>query len=145
MCGWLFLFLLAAGLVTQAAAQSPAGRWRTIDDKTGQVKSIVNLWVQDGVLYGRVEKIINPDPNNPEHKCMHCPGDLDNKPVVGLQFLWGLKQAGNEWNGGYILDPDNGTTYKCLIALEDKGKKMKVRGFIGFSLLGRSQTWTREP
>ena len=60
-----------------------------------------------------------------------------------MAILWGLAEDHEEWNGGYILDPKNGKTYKCEMKLEDGGKKLTVRGYIGFSLLGRSQTWIR--
>ncbi|MGB8261591.1 MAG: DUF2147 domain-containing protein [Terracidiphilus sp.] len=151
------LLLLAAGGPNSAAqgtatppapATTPVGHWKTIDDATGKEKSVVVLWMQDGQLFGRVEKILDPDPGNPEEKCLKCSGDLKNKPIAGLQILWGLHPnsadaKGAEWAGGFILDPHSGTSYKCLIALEDNGRKLKVRGFIGFSLLGRTQYWYR--
>lgn len=151
---FLFAFLLlapfrASGLWAQAAAQpaqaaTPAGRWKTIDDKTGKAKSLLTLWEQDGKLYGRIDEILDPAPDNPNHKCIHCSGAMKDKELLGLEILWDMKRTGNEWSGGFILDPDNGSTYKCKMALEDGGKKLKVRGFIGVSLLGRTQYWQRE-
>src|SRR5215471_11024198 len=77
-------------------------------------------------------------------RCTRCDGELKGRPLIGLHILWDLSKDGDEWSGGKILDPDNGKVYKCYIALEHDGKKLKVRGFIGFSLLGRTQHWFRD-
>jgi uncharacterized protein (DUF2147 family) len=145
-CVVVFLSLLMPSrLFAQAAASgTPAGRWRTIDDRTGKVKSLLVLWEADGKLFGRIEKIVNPDADNPNHKCIHCSGAMKDKELLGMQIIWDMKQANGSWAGGYIFDPDNGSTYKCTMTLEDGGKKLKVRGFIGISLLGRTQYWDRD-
>ena len=127
-----------------ASPASPVGQWRTIDDVTGKAKSVVVIWQQDGKLLGRVQKLVNPDPHNPDPRCYDCAGDQRGKPVVGLQILWDLRKDGAGWSGGTILDPENGKTYKCLISVEDGGMKLKVRGYLGLSLLGRTQYWFRE-
>jgi len=135
----------ALGIPSQAAAQtSPVGRWTTVDDVTGKVKSIVSIWEENGKLYGKIEEVINPDPDNPKRICLHCQGDLKDKPLAGLRILWDMAKDGDQWSGGRILDPHNGKVYKCSLALQDGGKKLKVRGFIGFSLLGRTQYWSRK-
>ena len=77
-------------------------------------------------------------------RCGHCPGELKNTPLIGLRILWDLKKDGAQWSGGKVLDPETGKIYKCVIAVEDGGKKLKVRGFIGFSRLGRTQYWLRD-
>jgi uncharacterized protein (DUF2147 family) len=123
---------------------SPVGRWKTVDDATGKVNSLVVIWEEDGKLYGKIEKLVDPDPQDPDPRCDRCEGELKNKPLLGLRILWNLRRDGEEWSDGKILDPDNGKVYKCNIALEDDGKKLKVRGFIGFSLLGRTQHWLRD-
>ena len=123
---------------------SPVGRWRTVDDVTGKAKSIVTIWEENGKLYGRVQNLVDPDPKDPNPRCEDCTGDQKNKPVIGLRILWDLQKDGDGWSGGTILDPANGKTYKCLLQLEDGGTKLKVRGFIGVSLLGRTQYWQRE-
>lgn len=123
---------------------SPVGRWRTVDDVTGKAKSIVAIWEENGKLYGRVQNLVNPDPKDPNPRCEDCTGDQKNKPVIGLRILWDLQKDGDAWSGGTILDPANGKTYKCLLQLVDGGTKLKVRGFIGLSLLGRTQYWQRE-
>jgi uncharacterized protein (DUF2147 family) len=108
------------------------------------VSALVVIWEQDGKLYGKIEKLVDPDPKDPDPRCDRCEGELNSKPLLGLRILWNLRRDGDEWSGGKILDPDNGKVYKCSIALEDDGKKLKVRGFIGFSLLGRTQHWLRD-
>ena len=123
---------------------SPVGRWKTVDDVTGKPKSVVTIWEEHGKLYGRVQKLVDPDPKNPNPTCEDCTGEKKGKPVVGLKILWDLQKDGDGWSGGTILDPSNGKTYKCLLSLEDGGTRLKVRGFIGVSVLGRTQYWLRE-
>ena len=143
----------APNTFTEATAQSaaattpattPEGRWKTIDDKSGKPKSVLVLWLKDGKLYGRIDTILNPDPDNPDHKCIHCSGDMKDKELLGMEILWDMKPTGSKWSGGFIFDPDNGSTYRCVMELQDGGKKMKVRGYIGVSLFGRTQYWYRE-
>jgi uncharacterized protein (DUF2147 family) len=126
-----------------SALSSPAGRWKTIDDETGKTKSIVVIREEKGKLYGMIEKVLDSDQPGPNPLCVHCEGDLKNKPENGLQIMWELKRDGNQWSGGQILDPHNGKIYRCSISLEDGGKKLKVRGFIGIALLGRTEYWLR--
>jgi uncharacterized protein (DUF2147 family) len=137
------------GITAEAGAQSPpvkspVGRWKTIDDITGKAKSVVLIWEQGGKLFGRIQKLVDPDPKDPNPTCDGCAGAQKGKPVVGLQILWNLQKNGDGWSGGTILDPATGKTYKCLLSVEDGGTKLKVRGFIGLSLLGRTQYWLRE-
>ncbi len=141
-CSLVFSLLL--WLAPLEAQPTPAGRWKTVDDATGKPKSIVAIREEGGKLFGTIEKVLNPRPDNPNQVCQHCVGGLKDKPLVGLEIMSGLKKDGDQWSGGKILDPDNGKFYKCLIAVEEGGKKLKVRGFIGFSLLGRTQYWVRE-
>jgi uncharacterized protein (DUF2147 family) len=126
------------------AQEGILGRWKTIDDETGKPKSIVEI-TRDGDTYkGKIAQLINPREPNP--MCAECPGDKKGKPIDGLEIIWGIKEteAGKEWGGGKILDPQNGKVYKVRLRPKDGGEKLEVRGFIGFSLLGRSQTWLRE-
>jgi uncharacterized protein (DUF2147 family) len=150
----LFLILSALAMFTpQITAEiggqdppsnSPIGLWRTVDDVTGKVKSVVAIWEERGKLYGRIQKLVNPDPADPNPRCQDCAGEQKGKPVIGLRVLWDLKKDGDRWSGGTILDPESGKTYKCLVSLEEGGTKLKVRGFMGFSLLGRTQYWLRQ-
>jgi uncharacterized protein (DUF2147 family) len=150
----LVLLMLVGSVYTPAAVaetggqnssgNSPVGLWKTVDDATGKVKSVVSIWVENNKLYGRIQKIVDPDPKDPNPTCDDCSGDQKGKQVIGLRILWDLQKDGDGWSGGSILDPANGKIYKCLLSVEDGGKKLKVRGFIGFSLLGRTQYWLRE-
>ena len=136
------LIFFVCGLAPSAFAAdlgSPAGYWKTIDDDDGKEKSIVQLWVKDGLLYGKIVKLFE----DPDATCKKCEGDLKGKPVMGMQILTGLKKDGDEWSGGRIMDPANGKTYKCYVELREGGKKLKVRGYIGISLFGRTQYWYR--
>lgn len=123
---------------------TPIGRWKTVDDVTGKATSVVTIFEENGKLYGRIEKLIDPDPLDRDPRCNRCDGDAKGRPLIGLEILWGLRRDGAQWSGGRILDPETGKTYKCVVALEDGGAELKVRGFIGFSILGRTQYWTRE-
>ena len=126
-----------------AADASPTGVWKTIDDKTGHAKSIVEITEQNGELTGTVKEVLESE-QGPHPVCKECEGDRKDKPVVGMQIIWGMKKDGDGWSGGHILDPKNGKIYGCKMHLTDNGQKLEVRGFIGFSLLGRSQTWERQ-
>lgn len=136
---------LVSALAQAADLSTPVGLWRTIDDKTGMARSLVRIVDAGGTLEGKVEKTLNRRPDDdPDGLCRACTGARKDQPVVGMTILWGLKQEGDEWKGGEILDPKNGKTYRCRMKLIEGGKKLEVRGFIGVSLLGRTQTWVRE-
>ncbi len=132
------VFLVCAIFV--GTAQDVTGKWKTIDDDTGEAKSIVEVYKQDGKIYGKVIEILNPAKK--DAVCKDCPDEAKGKPILGLVILKGLKKDGDEYSGGTILDPNKGKVYKCLIALEN-ADKLKVRGYVGFSLMGRSQYWQR--
>lgn len=141
----LFLAVsLAAAKAQLAKDPTPVGRWKTVDDSSGKAESIVRIWEEHRILYGRIEKLLDPKPDDPTPRCTLCEGDLKDQPVMGLRILWNLHKSSGQWIGGKILDPDNGKVYQCSIALEDGGKRLKVRGYIGFSLFGRTQYWSRE-
>ena len=136
------ILMLASSLVT--AAGSPVGVWRSIDDKTKQERSIIRITEENGELKGVVEKIFDQPGDDPAHLCKDCKDERKDKPIIGMAILWGLKKDGDAWAGGEILDPKNGKIYRCKITLSDNGKSLNVRGFIGISLIGRSQTWLRQ-
>jgi uncharacterized protein (DUF2147 family) len=142
----LTLIVLGLALVSGHAADrdSPVGLWRTIDDKSGKERSLVRVSETNGQLQITIEKLFREPGEETNPLCDKCPGEKKNKPVTGMQIGSGLKKAGEVWSGGEILDPENGKTYKCKVWLEDKGNKLHVRGFIGVSLLGRTQVWVRE-
>ncbi|SHG18864.1 Uncharacterized conserved protein, DUF2147 family [Flavobacterium micromati] len=120
--------------------QTVLGKWKTIDDETGKAKSIVEIYERSGKVYGKIIDIL--DVNKKKSLCTNCTGDDKNKPVLGLVIIKGLKKDGAEYNSGKILDPITGKEYKCFLALEGN-EKLKVRGYIGISLFGRTQTWQR--
>ncbi|WP_165929437.1 DUF2147 domain-containing protein [Flavobacterium rhamnosiphilum] len=120
--------------------QSVVGKWKTIDDETGKAKSIVEIYERSGKIYGKIIDIL--DAEKKKNLCVNCPGDEKNKPVLGLVIIKGLTKDGNEYNAGKILDPTSGKLYKCFLALEGNDK-LKVRGYVGVALFGRTQTWNR--
>jgi uncharacterized protein (DUF2147 family) len=125
-----------------AADHSFVGRWRTIDDKTGQPRGIVRVYEREGELFAAVEKGLWPGDEG--RTCTKCTDERRNQPIVGLVIMRGMKLIDGEYRGGDILDPDSGAIYRCKLRLDDDGRKLKVRGFLGFSLFGRTQTWERE-
>jgi uncharacterized protein (DUF2147 family) len=139
------LALLLLLLPLSAFAQNtPVGTWTTIDDKTQKPKSVVEIYqAKDGSLAGRVTDVLQSD-RGPNPVCDKCSGDRKDKPVKGMVILWGIKQKGDVWEGGQILDPASGKVYSVKVTPVDDGKKLEVRGFMGFSLLGRTQTWVRQ-
>lgn len=115
------------------------GKWKTIDDETGQAKSIVEIFKKtDGKYYGKVSQLLIKPANA---NCVDCKDDRKNKPILGMEIIRGLKKEGNEFTGGTITDPKTGKTYKCTITKD--GTKLNVRGYVGFSLIGRTQTWNQ--
>jgi uncharacterized protein (DUF2147 family) len=127
-----------------AAELSPAGLWKTVDDRTGEAKGLVRIRESNGQFEGKIDKIFPKPGDDPAPKCGKCDGPRHNQPVLGLTFLWGFTKQGDEYQGGEILDPESGKIYQAKMKLIDGGKKLEVRGFIGFSLFGRSQTWLRQ-
>ena len=136
--------LLASAATSMAQAASPTGLWQTIDDKTGQPKALVQI-VQDsdGTLTGKILTGLgsNDDPNR---RCTACTDSRKDQLMKGMTIIDGMKADGDTWDGGQILDPENGKLYKCKMHLDEGGQKLVVRGYIGVSLLGRSQTWIRQ-
>jgi uncharacterized protein (DUF2147 family) len=135
------ILLTASGAAAQSS--TPAGLWQTVNER-GQREALVRITEVDGELRGHVVTVFSPPAPSPDPLCEECPGELKNKPVVGLQILSGMRWDGERYSGGEILDPDNGRFYSCTLRLVDEGRKLEVRGFIGISLFGRTQTWLRQ-
>lgn len=130
---------------TQGTAPTAAGRWKTIDDKTGAPRSIVVIEEKGGVFEGRIERIFfRPDETDTDPVCSKCTDARKGQKTIGMTILTGLKRDGLGYAGGEILDPGNGKVYRAKMTLSADGATLVVRGFIGFSLFGRSQTWLRE-
>lgn len=141
----LLAVIFVPGLAWASDPASPVGKWKTIDDETGTERSLVEITETNGELRGRILKIFFRPGEKTDPTCELCEGELKDKPVIGLQFLWGLKRDGNDWNGGGVLDPKNGKTYNAKLSLTDAGQKLRLRGYIGTPILGRTQVWLREP
>lgn len=138
--------ILIAAPAWSADKSSPVGTWRTIDDETKTERSIVEVSLVNGELQGRVVKIFFRPDEPPNPVCEKCEGERKDKPVIGMTFLWGLKaDSATDWVGGAILDPKNGKIYNAKLSLTEGGKELRVRGYIGTPILGRSQVWQREP
>ncbi len=123
------------------SAQSVFGKWKTIDDRTGNPKGIINLYEKDGLLYGYVEDILEPGKENA--KCTKCEDDLKDKPVVGMEIITAAeKHEDGEWKGHRLFDPEQAMTFRCKIWLNpDNPDQLKVRGYLAF--IYRTQTWLR--
>jgi len=127
-----------------AGEPSRAGLWKTTDDSTGQAKGLVRIREVSGRFEGKIEKIFPKPGDDPAPKCDKCDGTRKNQPVLGMTILWDLVKQTDDYQGGEILDPENGKVYRAKMKLIDGGKKLDVRGFIGVSLFGHSQIWLRE-
>lgn len=140
----LLLSVCAIVVSCSAFANSLAGYWQNIDDHTHLSAGIVHIWQKNGKYYGRIVKIYKQGGNKPTDKCVKCKSVLHNKPILGMVVLRNMTYRGkSEYKGGTILDPKVGKTYKCSMKLIKDGKVLKVRGYIGIPLLGRTQYWYR--
>ena len=133
---------LVASAATAQAQMTPVGQWHSIDDKTGELKSLIVITDTGGVLNGRIDKLLRKEADQ-KGVCKECSDDRKDKPMLGLEIIRGAKQVeGKEvWEGGKILDPENGKEYTLRLTPVEGGKKLEVRGSIAF--FGRTQTWVR--
>ena len=141
--------LLATGAVL-AANDTPVGTWKTIDDESGQAKSIVEITNNNGELQAHIVKLLNRNAADIARDgdvalCKKCDGERKDKPVEGMNIMWDVHANGDAWDGGKILDPKSGKVYKVKLSMLDGGQKLNVRGYVGFSWVGRSQVWERQP
>jgi uncharacterized protein (DUF2147 family) len=127
------------------AQRTPTGFWNTISDEDGRPTAVVEIREVGGEVIGTVRSLLVPA-SAEDSVCGKCPGDRKGQRIVGMDIVRHMRQTGDsEWGGGEILDPESGKTYKATMKLVDGGAKLVVRGYIGFSLFGRSQTWLRQP
>lgn len=152
----LFRLAIAASLLLATAAacaatnDTPVGTWKQVDDVSGKAKSIIQITDTDGQLQAKVLQLMNRTPEEIARSgdpalCKKCNGERKDKPIVGMTIMWGVSKDDEVWDGGKILDPKTGKIYKVKLTLVDGGRMLDVHGYIGFALLGRSQTWERQP
>lgn len=142
MSRWAIVALVGMSALSAAAQMTPVGLWKTIDDNDGSVRSEVRIVENAGVVSGRIER--NLDRNaKPGDLCTACKDDRKNQLIVGLEVLRGLKKADGKdvWEGGTVVDPDNGKTYRASVTPIEGGSKLQMRGYIGFFY--RTQIWVR--
>jgi len=141
---FLALFIGVCGLrcfAEDPVFDSPVGQWTTIDDSDNKPRSVVEIREEKGKLVGQIIKTF-PRPGD-TGKCVKCEGALKDAPILGFPLIDGLSRDGDVWNGGHIIDPVSGNIYSAKISLQEQGRKLRVRGFLGISLFGRSQVWLR--
>ena len=135
-----FLTLVLLAITISINSQTIFGKWNSTNDETGKVDSVIEMYKKDGKAYAKIIKI--NDPERQTAVCEVCTGSNKNKPILGLEILTGLEKDDDEWSGGEILDPRNGKVYNCYIKLV-KPNKLKIRGFIGVALFGKTKYWKR--
>ena len=136
----LFLLLfISASAMAQRGKTEIFGKWKSIDDETGEAKSIVQIFEKDGKAYGKILEVLNPEKKNAV--CEECDSDdpRKGKRVEGMEILSALEKEKDGWDDGEILDPNNGKVYSCKMWVENG--KLQVRGYLGFSFIGRTQVW----
>jgi len=136
------LLCTVAAAVTAADTTGPVGVWQTYDDDTHAAKAWVEIEAHDGELSGRIVKLFREPGEDPNPRCRKCHGARREQPVLGMTIVWGMRRDGDAWSGGEILDPEDGKTYRCTLRQATAGE-LEVRGFLGISLLGRTQLWKR--
>ncbi len=123
-----------------SVAQDVFGKWKTVDDETGEEKSIVEIYEDNGKVYGKIVDILNPERKGAI--CEKCEGEEKNKPVLGLVLIKNMSKDGDYYTSGTIFDPERGKKYKCRLAVDKEDKNtLQVRGYIAF--LYATQYWKR--
>ena len=136
----ILLSLVLIIISSSINGQNIFGKWHSTNEDSGEIDSVIEVYKKDGKAY---EKIIDvKDPTRRNAICTQCLDDNKNKPILGLNILTGLKKEGKEWSGGTILDPRNGKIYKCYLQLSNPNT-LKIRGYIGISLFGKTAYWKR--
>ena len=134
------ILLLLITINYTVKSQTIFGKWHSFNDETQEIESVIEVYEKDGKAFAKIIEIKNPDRKTAV--CDMCKGSNKDKPILGMEILSGLQMNDDEWSGGKILDPKNGKEYKCYIKLVEDNK-LKIRGYIGFSLLGRTAYWQR--
>jgi uncharacterized protein (DUF2147 family) len=134
------LLLLAVPALASGEAE-PYGNWTTLQE--GRPVAIVKLEERGSRLFGTVVRLVDPRLRDP--RCNHCEGAKRGRPILGMQVIWDLERDGDEWSGGYVLDPTTGKVYECQLELADDGTSLEVRAYVGVSWIGRTLVWRRAP
>ena len=142
---FMLITLVVLFSFSTATAASFVGYWQTVSDRNNKPAGVVKIWkTKKGRYYGKIMEIYRQGGNKPDDRCLKCVGEFKNKRIKGITMLFALqKTKPNYFENGKILDPKSGKVYKCYVELDNKGKRAKVRGYIGFSWLGRTQYWYR--
>ncbi len=135
------LISLLFWVVFPQSQDAVSGQWVTIDDATGEEKSEISIYIENNRLYGKITRLLAQE--DQEIRCSECKGKDKDQPIVGLVIVRGLSEKKGVWESGEILDPKNGKVYRCSIRMSD-ANTLEVRGYIGFSLFGRTQIWKRK-
>jgi uncharacterized protein (DUF2147 family) len=143
LCGLLGIFILNIHCACWAASDAAIliGNWQTIDDVTHKPRSIVQIFEAGGEIKGRITKVFYAPDETGLALCEKCKGERHNQPFIGMVILWGMTLHGDHWAGGKIIDPHNGKEYNCTLQLIKAGQQLRVRGYIGIPIFGRSQIW----
>lgn len=139
---WTLALWGLLGTAISAEQFTPVGLWYNIDDRTGQPRAEIRITEQDGVLTGRIERSLSADPSKEEKNCSKCTDARKGQPLIGMEIIRGARLAQDLWwEGGSILDPDNGKTYSLRLRVAEDNRSLLVRGYIGPFF--RTQTWHR--
>lgn len=139
----LIAALLALAGVSASAQMTPVGLWKTIDDDTGKEKSLVRITEKDGVFVGHIERLLDPS-TDPKAVCEKCTDDRKDQPVLGMNILRGVRQSSSDpslYEGGTIVDPNNGKVYRNRLKPVNGGQQLEMRGYLG--PFYRTQVWQR--
>lgn len=139
---YAFCIVIFSAFVPQDSPNAKVlGKWKTIDDATGKAKSIIQIYEVNGKVHGKIAELL--DGVSQDEVCKNCTGKRKGKKLVGMEIMYGLEKDGdNKWEDGKIYDPESGKEYSCNLKLLS-ADKLEVRGYIGFSFVGRSQNWYR--
>lgn len=140
---YVFTFLLLTFYSITVSSQDSVGVWKSIDDQTGEVKSLIEMYEKDGMLFGKVIKLFLDADEDQNPICTECPDDRKNQPILGLDIVRDMETDGDQWEGGTICDPESGKVYDCKIWVEkDNPNILNVRGYLYF--IYRTQYWERQ-
>jgi uncharacterized protein (DUF2147 family) len=136
-----FVSLVCVLLLSNALySQTIFGKWNSFDEDTNKIESVIEVYQKNGKAYAKIIEIT--DPERQDATCFKCKGKRKDERILGMDILTGLEKDDDEWSGGKILDPKNGKEYKCYIKLLDDNT-LKLRGYVGISMFGRTAIWKR--